>query len=203
MTGHDEFLRVIRDRQEDDLPRLVYADYLDENGEELRAEFIRVSCELWPLTRNGSFHVRTRSHVNSCRRCKLDDRQSELMDVLFPDRGRVCYTVERTGYESRSLPPAALCLFSRGFVTEIGWSYDQWMEYHPLLAREPIVRVTITDQAASIDGLPDPAEFAERWPEIDFYFPRDGIVFNHRVPEMSIKEIEAAFYKAFGDLAIA
>jgi uncharacterized protein (TIGR02996 family) len=30
----------------DDLPRLVYADWLDEHGESERAEFIRVQCEL-------------------------------------------------------------------------------------------------------------------------------------------------------------
>ena len=31
---------------DDDLPRLVYADWLDEHGEPERAEFIRIGCEL-------------------------------------------------------------------------------------------------------------------------------------------------------------
>ena len=31
---------------DDDTPRLVYADWLQEQGEEARAEFIRVQCEL-------------------------------------------------------------------------------------------------------------------------------------------------------------
>src|SRR4051812_50139153 len=35
------FLRAIRDRPADDLPRLVYADYLDERGDP-RGEFIRL-----------------------------------------------------------------------------------------------------------------------------------------------------------------
>src|SRR5215207_1095926 len=38
------FLAAIRDRPDDDLPRLVYADYLDERGDP-RGEFIRLQCE--------------------------------------------------------------------------------------------------------------------------------------------------------------
>jgi uncharacterized protein (TIGR02996 family) len=40
------FLRAIADHPDDDLPRLIYADWLDEHGDPARAEFIRVQCEL-------------------------------------------------------------------------------------------------------------------------------------------------------------
>jgi uncharacterized protein (TIGR02996 family) len=40
------FLRAIIAAPDDDLPRLVYADFLDEHGDPARAEFIRVQCEL-------------------------------------------------------------------------------------------------------------------------------------------------------------
>src|SRR5262245_34947865 len=43
------FLAAIRENPDDDLPRLVYADWLDEHGEPERAEFIRVQCELAKL----------------------------------------------------------------------------------------------------------------------------------------------------------
>jgi uncharacterized protein (TIGR02996 family) len=46
MTEQDAFLRAIRDAPEDDAPRLVYADWLEELGDTDRAEFIRVQCEL-------------------------------------------------------------------------------------------------------------------------------------------------------------
>jgi uncharacterized protein (TIGR02996 family) len=46
MTDARDFLAAIIDRPDDDLPRLVFADYLDETGDEARAEFIRVQCEL-------------------------------------------------------------------------------------------------------------------------------------------------------------
>src|SRR5947209_4896235 len=42
------FLAAIRDRPDDDLPRLVYADYLDERGDP-RGEFIRTQIDLATL----------------------------------------------------------------------------------------------------------------------------------------------------------
>jgi uncharacterized protein (TIGR02996 family) len=42
----DAFLQAICAKPEDDTPRLVYADWLEEQGDTDRAEFIRVQCEL-------------------------------------------------------------------------------------------------------------------------------------------------------------
>ncbi|HLW65058.1 MAG TPA: TIGR02996 domain-containing protein [Gemmataceae bacterium] len=41
----DAFLKTIRENPDDDAPRLVYADWLDENGQPDRAEFIRLQIE--------------------------------------------------------------------------------------------------------------------------------------------------------------
>lgn len=38
MTIHPEFMRPILSEPHDDTPRLVYADFLEENGEPERAE---------------------------------------------------------------------------------------------------------------------------------------------------------------------
>jgi uncharacterized protein (TIGR02996 family) len=46
LAQHEAFLRAIYDAPDDDTPRLVYADFLQENGDEDRAELIRVQCEL-------------------------------------------------------------------------------------------------------------------------------------------------------------
>jgi uncharacterized protein (TIGR02996 family) len=46
MPSDDDFLQAIIDNPDDDLPRLVYADRLEENGEQDRADFIRVQLEL-------------------------------------------------------------------------------------------------------------------------------------------------------------
>jgi uncharacterized protein (TIGR02996 family) len=44
-ADEDAFLRAIAENPADDLPRLVYADWLDEHGHHGRAEFVRLDCE--------------------------------------------------------------------------------------------------------------------------------------------------------------
>ena len=61
------FLRAIAEQPDDDLPRLVFADWLDEHGEPERAEFIRVQCEL------------ARGPSDQLRRNELMARQHELL----------------------------------------------------------------------------------------------------------------------------
>jgi uncharacterized protein (TIGR02996 family) len=46
MTDATALLAAIRAAPDDDAPRLVYADWLDEHGQPERAEFIRVQCAL-------------------------------------------------------------------------------------------------------------------------------------------------------------
>jgi uncharacterized protein (TIGR02996 family) len=51
MTSEDEaFLAAICHNPADDLPRLVYADYLEEHDQPERARFIRLQCELAQMT---------------------------------------------------------------------------------------------------------------------------------------------------------
>ncbi len=45
----DALFRAICDQPAEDTPRLVYADWLEENGQPERAEFIRLQCEAWNL----------------------------------------------------------------------------------------------------------------------------------------------------------
>jgi len=46
MTRDDAFLQSIIESPEDDTPRLIYADRLDDHGQAERAEFIRLQCRL-------------------------------------------------------------------------------------------------------------------------------------------------------------
>lgn len=46
MTTGDALLQAILDEPDADDLRLIYADWLEDHGEEERAEFIRVQCEL-------------------------------------------------------------------------------------------------------------------------------------------------------------
>ena len=45
LEERDHFLREVLDFPEDDAPRLIYADWLEESGDP-RGEFIRVQCEM-------------------------------------------------------------------------------------------------------------------------------------------------------------
>src|SRR5262245_21618304 len=48
MTSDGEALfRAVCENPADDTPRLVYADWLEENDQPERAEFIRLQCEAW------------------------------------------------------------------------------------------------------------------------------------------------------------
>src|SRR4051812_46862381 len=49
MIPHEGFLQAIREEPLNDVPRLIYADWLEENGDPARAEFIRLQCELAAL----------------------------------------------------------------------------------------------------------------------------------------------------------
>src|SRR5262245_37254953 len=78
---HEEpaLLAAILADPEDDLPRLAYADWLDEHGNPERAEFIRVECELARMgtreedeaneedeARALTLHARTRDLWKAC-----------------------------------------------------------------------------------------------------------------------------------------
>jgi uncharacterized protein (TIGR02996 family) len=50
MSDEKALLAAIWEHPHEDTPRLLYADWLQENGQPERAEFIRVGCELARLT---------------------------------------------------------------------------------------------------------------------------------------------------------
>lgn len=77
LSQHEAFLRAIFDTPEDDTARLVYADFLQEHGEEDRAELIRVQCEF--ATKAGQIEHRDRVW-------ELSTRERELFDRLRPPR---------------------------------------------------------------------------------------------------------------------
>ena len=49
MTGREPFLRAIEAAWDDDTPRLVFADWLDEHGDPDRARFVRLQCEAYRI----------------------------------------------------------------------------------------------------------------------------------------------------------
>src|SRR5262249_52401492 len=46
VSTHEAFLAAVLETPDDDTPRLIYADWLDEHGEPERGELIRLQCAL-------------------------------------------------------------------------------------------------------------------------------------------------------------
>ena len=69
MRDREAFLSAILAHPDDDLPRLVFADWLDEHGDPARAEFIRLQCEL------------ARLPARARRRTALERREAELLET--------------------------------------------------------------------------------------------------------------------------
>lgn len=90
--NHEAFLSAILEYPDDDAPRLIYADWLEEHGEPARAEFIRAQC----LRASGGSDLR--------RSPELLAREQELLS-LHADEWLV--PLQRLGQDWR---------FQRGFV---------------------------------------------------------------------------------------
>jgi uncharacterized protein (TIGR02996 family) len=133
MTQSDAFLAAIADRPDDDLPRLVFADWLDEHGQPERAEFIRVQIEL------------AKHPADVPRWGILRERERELLDH------------HRDEWRLRLLIGTHQG-FQRGFVEHIQ-AAGEWLLTHPTsLPVTPMVRsLRITSAAAGgmdLTGLP-------------------------------------------------
>jgi len=74
LSQHEAFLRAIFDNPEDDTARLVYADFLEEHGNEAHAELIRVQCEL--SARND--------FLDAVQVAALRGRETELVRLVVP-----------------------------------------------------------------------------------------------------------------------
>lgn len=133
MTEGEAFVRVICENPADDLPRLVYADWLQEHGQLERAEFIRVQCELAAI---GDFDFTARNVVLGHRcyayteRERLRRRERELWKAHWSawtapiGSFAPCARLDNCGtsYVHRLEPNRAAFIESRhrrGFVDEV------------------------------------------------------------------------------------
>ncbi len=98
MTDEAALLAAIHANPDEDTPRLVYADWLDEHGQPERAEFIRVQIELSHLTEDDE------------RERPLRDRRWELWEAH-----REQWTAEIGIVESDKIKVE----FRRGFIDEL------------------------------------------------------------------------------------
>lgn len=141
MTDGDALLAAILANRDDDSVRLVYADWLQENGEEERAEFIRVQVELTsdPKNKYGCRECTSPAVVNPafseeeccCRYRPLYASSNELLALHGDEWVPHC---------------SAMWGWERGFVGHIRGIYAaDWLAHaNAILAQHPVRKVKLT-----------------------------------------------------------
>jgi uncharacterized protein (TIGR02996 family) len=139
MTGEQALLQAVCAEPDDDGPRLVYADWLEEHGNPARADFIRLQCE------------RARLLTEDPRRQALQSRERELLET---------YTAEWLAPLEPWLfeyGPGPSSFFQRGFVEELTAWVDPFLkDAAGLFAPTPLRHVALP----SVNGR-DCARLAE------------------------------------------
>lgn len=157
MSDRDALLAAILSDPADDLPRLIYADWLNENGESERAEFVRVQVESSRCKPCDQLHCWPGNSACSGE-CELRRRERELFTHVavfdwFPvptDRmGATCRRkrneIAFKQFESskrinsvRTEPATEQTYYvSRGFISSTRLSWADWLRHHEALCWHP------------------------------------------------------------------
>lgn len=121
MPNPDTFLAAICDQPDDDAPRLVFADWLEENGDGARAEFIRTQIELARADGKSRGHER------------LLERQKLLLR-----RHKKEWTAPLKGIAERME-------FARGFVMSLTLPAERFLRHaERIFQLAPVRSVTVT-----------------------------------------------------------
>jgi uncharacterized protein (TIGR02996 family) len=157
LTPEDPFLEAIVEEPDDDRLRLIYAGWLEENGQPERADFIRVQVE------------RARLPDNDVRQWDLAERERRLL-------------AEHEAAWTSALQPFVLrCGFRRGFVEEIAVNALMLVNHAQTIFRlAPVrhlaVRHVVSFARSRTDAASQAAhlvEFTPAWQTIDL--AREGI----------------------------
>jgi uncharacterized protein (TIGR02996 family) len=150
MNQHEAFLADIREHPDDDTTRLVFADWLDDNGQADRAEFIRIQCRLETLPPEAP------------QRRALENRDTDLLTL----------------HEEQWLGPPAPQLeewtWRRGFVEEVTLTATASLApVAGLFARHPVRRLNLTLYRCGLRDLTE-SPLLERLTGLEISAPLDG-----------------------------
>ena len=132
MSDEDALLNAISAHPDEDTPRLMYADWLDEHGQPLRAEFIRVQCAVKQIEQLPAEDQR--------RHVPLWRRQEELLDI---------HRLDLLGPLGAELTYFDV-IFDRRFVSELTVSAPVFLRHAASIRAfrpAPRIRVTLADEA--------------------------------------------------------
>jgi uncharacterized protein (TIGR02996 family) len=171
------FLRAILESPEDDAPRLVFADALEEEGDP-RGEFIRVQCELADVVRTCPCFQCARARGSSvceppAAKCPdLRRREAELLTAenfwrWFDEPTARAWPGSPL---ARVDPPDVLVCYGRpgalrewrltfrcGFIEAVTLPCAEWLQHGGAVVRAtPLARVTLSDLPIGRSELRDP-----------------------------------------------
>lgn len=147
-------LAAIRAEPGEDAHRLIYADWLEETGDDERAEFIRVQVAGRTPRRIGGPTILGHACL-----AMLGGRTYAVSSE--PGKVVVCGSSDQDDQEDTYLT----C--RRGFVTEVKCPLAAWEKHGPaLVARHPVGRVELTD--VQLEFLPG---WGVRWSDVRRIFP--------------------------------
>lgn len=170
------FLNAILARLEDDLPRLIFADWLGEHGDSEWAEFIRVQCRLAVLEREEPLNWETFeadcAAWPAAEHAALRRRERALLGVALGSLPP--WWPRQPGGRPGWAPE-----FRRGFVEGITCSWEDWLRHHEAIrAATPLRKVTLTPPPGVATGVARDESgfvglrFADRFPGIEFETPQ-------------------------------
>jgi uncharacterized protein (TIGR02996 family) len=123
MNDHDRLMQAVREAPDDDAPRLVLADWFEENGDAERGELIRVQCRMAKMPYHPSEWYRLR------------DREKELLDA---NRERWLTPFPRVS--DRGVKDEGRWQFTRGFVDFVTLSARSFLAHGEAVFRLAPVR---------------------------------------------------------------
>jgi uncharacterized protein (TIGR02996 family) len=180
------FIDAIRARPDDDLPRLMCADWLREQGEEDRAEFIQVQCRIAELEREVSGKMPpppSKQDRDEWRELKRRERKLHLPNYSAHLKTLPLIS-HPTGYPNRIgiYSGDGYVEFVRGFVDSLRIRGADWITHADAILRiNPVRKVTLVGGPPIVekfrkhrpvgnDGLWE----CEKWPGIAFAFERES-----------------------------
>jgi uncharacterized protein (TIGR02996 family) len=155
------FLRDIIEHPENDTPRLIYADWLEENGQADRGQLIRLQCRYVNLYQHYINHHDAK--VGNCEECNESHRVSELL-TSYPYAARIGEPMACADDCPLNLFPnmqkelsqkrvSVYWTWQRGFILDFRCTWLDWINYGPVLASwHPIESVRIGNAVPAIEG---------------------------------------------------
>jgi uncharacterized protein (TIGR02996 family) len=145
-------LDAVLENPDDDLPRLVYADWLDENGDPKRAEFIRAQIAMAAsdkvydyFSNDYIYSVKVMSKVNPTLCNKL------LNETGLPFEKPIIFTDQRSNeLLMREKSNEVIIHFRRGFASALSAKIDWFMNNYPYFIRLPIEEMIIVEGGISV-----------------------------------------------------